>query len=119
VLTDQQIARMRATVDRTFPDEIVVKRLSKEYVDGGYAEDWNAVATIPARIGLPLGGETDERATSKVRLADEHLYTVWMQAETDVRITDRIEWEGREFEVIVVLERGNWELTRRIRMKEL
>ena len=120
MLTAQQIERMRATVDDSLPDTITIQRLvTEDDGGGGLRESWVDQATIPARVGLPLGGETDERNVSRIRLADELLYTVWMTAGTDIRQTDRVLWDGREFEVVAVLERGNWELTRRARIKEL
>ena len=121
-LSSSQIEAMRATVETTFPDAITLYRVEKEYDGGGgYREVWNPVAgmPMPARVGLPLGGETDERAASRVRLADEDLYTVWIAAETVVLKTDQVVWEDRGFEVVAVLERGNYELSRRFRMKEL
>jgi len=110
---------MRSAVNTTLPDEIEILQFERVYVDGGYQEDWSPARTIPARVGLPLGGETDERAASRVRLADEDLYTIWIEAKEDVSKLDRIRWEGRTFEINLVLERGKYELTRRIRVREL
>jgi len=118
-LSQHRIDRMRSAVNTTLPDEIEILQFERVYVDGGYQEDWSPARTIPARVGLPLGGETDERAASRVRLADEDLYTIWIEAKEDVSKLDRIRWEGRTFEINLVLERGKYELTRRIRVREL
>jgi hypothetical protein len=120
VLRPQQLERMQQTADSALPDQITIFRLQRTYDGGGgWKEVWTEHSTLPALVGLPLGGETDERSVSDVRLADEDLQTAWIPAEADVRKTDQVEWEGRRFEVYAVLQRGNWEIRRRIRIKEL
>jgi hypothetical protein len=124
LLSQGQVDRMRATAEQAFPDEVKILPLDARTDDGGggYSETWadpDDVDATPARVGLPLGGETDERSVSRVRLADELLYTVWVAADTPVSQLDRCQWEDRMFEVVSVLERGNWEITRRFRIKEL
>jgi hypothetical protein len=126
-LTTDQILRMREAVDTTLADTITIMRESRTYDGGGgynteylvYEED------VPASVGLPLGGETDTRAASGIRLADEDLYTIRLPAKTDVIKTDRIIWadaevnQERTFEVTDVPRRGAYELTGRIRVKEM
>jgi hypothetical protein len=126
-LTDWQIQRMRAAVDTTLQDTITILR--EERISdggGGYETDYLVwEEDVPASVGLPLGGETDERAASTIRLADEDLHTIRLPAKTDIIKTDRIVWADPEvnmervFEVNAVLRRGSYELTGRVRVKEL
>jgi len=126
-LTQGQIARMRTTVETTLQDTVTILREERTY-DGGGGYDTEYLVweeDVPASIGIPLGGETDERAASVVRLADEDLYTIRMPAKVDVKKTDRLIWNDTEaqsertFEVYAVLREGAYELTGRIRVKEL
>jgi len=121
LLRQGQIDRMRLTVNRALPDELVIHRRARESDGGGgfrtaYLPDPDSIA---CRVSNPLGGETDVRQVSGTRLADEDMYTASIAAEVSISKLDRIEWEGRTFEVNEVLQRGNWELTRRVRIKEV
>jgi hypothetical protein len=126
-LTQSQIDRMREAVNTTLQDTITIlreQRLSNQ--SGGYTTDYLVwEEDVPASVGLPLGGETDERAASTIRLADEDLHTIRLPAKTDIIKTDRIVWADSEtnmertFEVQAVLRRGSYELTGRVRVKEL
>lgn len=126
-LSPWQIARMRDAVDTTLADVITILREERVYDGGGgYRTEYLVhQEDVPASVGLPLGGETDERAASVVRLADEDLYTIRLPAKVDIKKTDRLVWhdletgEERTFEVNAVLKRGTYELTGRVRVKEL
>lgn len=120
MLTPWEVEQIRKEHDRTLPDEVTILRRTLEHDGGGgRRETWAEVATVPARVGTPLGGESDLRANTSARLSDEDLHTVWLKAKTDIREEDRVVWQGRNFEVYVVIQRGNWELYRRVRIKEL
>jgi len=126
-LTASQIERMRGAVNTTLQDTVTILREERVYDGGGgYRTEYLVwEEDVPASVGLPLGGETDERAASTVRLADEDLHTIRLPAKTDINKTDRIVWADpevnmeRTFEVNAVLRRGSYELTGRVRVKEL
>ena len=125
MLTDDQIARMQATAEASMPDTVKILRDTKVYDGGGgYHTEYVELATVSCTIGLPLGGESDERNKSRAQVQDDLLHTIRMPAETDVQATDRIEaiggdLDGSIWEVNGVMKRGKWEIARDVKVVSL
>jgi len=121
LLREGQLEGMRDTVVAHLPDIVtILRRVRVSDGGGGFHDTWDEFETVACRIGGPLGGETDERSASKVRLIDEEQQLITFEDHVDVRESDRIRWvEGdRLYDVIAVYGRGHWELSRRARVQE-
>lgn len=118
MLTSAQIAGMRATAERALPETCVVQR--KTAVSdggGGTTESWAShVTDVPCRIA-PLGG--GETGTAGSRVIDETTHVVTLPAGEDITEADRVVVDARTYEVTVVRDRGEWELSRRVEVKEV
>lgn len=117
MLTAGDIAAMRGTAESALPDTATLERLtSTSDGGGGFTEAWATQgAAIPCRIA-PLGG--GEGGNAGGRVSDETSHVVSLPAETDVTESDRLVIAGRTYEVTVVRERGEWEISRRVEAKE-
>jgi SPP1 family predicted phage head-tail adaptor len=116
MLTDLQLAEMRATVNDALPDTCLVQR--RTIVNdggGGQTETWADHATVACRIA-PVGG--GEGRVAGGRVEDETTHVVTMPAGTDVTEADRLVISSRTYEVTLVHERGAWELSKRVEAKE-
>lgn len=120
MLTENQIARMRATATVSMPDEATVLRLTRTSDDGGgYTNEYIDGDTFPCTIGLPLGGETDSRNSTRTIIVDESTHTFRFPAKTDIRDTDRLRTSGgKVWEVNAVMTRGEWEIARDVKVTE-
>lgn len=123
MLTVGEIAAMRQTAARAFPDICAIQRktLSSDGA-GGYDETWLPIADgVPCRIDPLEGGErANLGATADVgdRPQDETTHVVTMYPKRDVTEADRVVIDGQVYEVTLVRQRGAWELTRRLEVKE-
>jgi hypothetical protein len=122
LLTASEIAGMRAAHDDTLPDLCTIFRRTRMPDGiGGYTYTWNPLYEhVACRVGFPGGGESDTREQSRIRLVDEETQMIWLPAKTDVIEEDRIlvEGGGLLYDVNAVLIRGEWEISRRVRVSE-
>lgn len=104
MLSEDEIAAMRATATASLPETIEVQRPTR-VPDGAGGETltYGNVATCPARLA-PAGGE-DEREFAG-RVAGRSLWRITLPAEADVRLDDRVVVVGRTFEVLGVRARS-------------
>ena len=107
MLSEDEIAAMRATATASLPETIEVQRPTR-VPDGAGGETltYGNVATCPARLA-PAGGE-DEREFAG-RVAGRSLWRITLPAEADVRLDDRLLMRGlggRTFEVLGVRARS-------------
>lgn len=111
LLSDADIASMRATLERTLPDSAVIKR-DTQVPDGagGYTVTTATVATVACRVSMASGRELDVAG----RLSAVGTWTVTLPALTDVKAADRIEIGSRVLEVTLPLRPRSWELSRRV-----
>lgn len=119
MLTAAQIASMRSTMNAALPDTATVQR--KQTVSdggGGQTASWVTVATTACRFS-PVGGGEGGTSTTGGRVAEETTHVVTVPANQDVTETDRLIVNARTFEVTSVRQRGAWELSRRVEVKEV
>jgi hypothetical protein len=121
MLTEGQVQRMRDTAIASMPDTVTIHRLERVYDGGGgYNNEYVVGETYPCTIGLPMGGESDERNQTRTIVVDEHTHTIRLPAKTEVKTTDRLEGsDGNMYEVNAVLTRGEWEIARDVKVTEL
>lgn len=109
MLSEDEIAAMRATATASLPETIEVQRATRAADGaGGSTVSWQAVATYPARLA-PAGGE-DVREYAG-RLGERAMWRITLPAEADVRPFDRLALAGRTYDVVAVHMRS-WEVCR-------
>jgi len=117
MLTDPEIARMRATAERALPGTAVIKdgTLSSDG-GGGNTEMFTprTGGTVSCRVA-PIGGNEREEGG---RIAADSQYVITLPAETTVEADDQIVVAGVTYNVTVVMDRL-WEITRRVEVKRV
>ncbi len=104
MLSEDEIAAMRATATASLPETIEVQRATRAADGaGGSTVSWQAVATYPARLA-PAGGEEEREFAGRV--AGRSLWRITLPAKADVRLDDRVAVGGRTFEVLGVRARS-------------
>lgn len=124
LLSAADLAGMRATAAQAFPDACTIER--KTVVSdggGGQTETWAPLAAgVACRISPLKGGEatsgTSDGASAGDRALDETTHVVTMANGQDITEADRIVIGARSYEVLLVRQRGEWELTRRVDVQE-
>lgn len=116
LLTDPEIADMRATLERTLPD-IAVVTADTQVPDGagGYTTTQSDGEPVACRVAPASGRE----ATIAGRLDAVGTWTITLPANTPVAAPNRIYVDAvgvpvREFEVVLPLRPRSWELSRRV-----
>ena len=119
MLSQAELADMRAVLDETFPDLCDIQRPNRvTNPDGTYTDAWTTVGhNTPVRVSpavadrgydLVLGGTP--KSVSE--------WTLTFPSETDVRAEDKVTVGSRTFLVRVVNERS-WEISRRVFCSEV
>lgn len=109
--------------EELLPDVAVIERVSETSDGGGgFSESWSPVGEHACRFD-PYGksttkGSGGESGSAGERLDDRTLNVVTFPAGTDVRLKDRLLIGSKTFEVTVVRSHGNWELMKRVDVKE-
>ena len=117
MLTDTQLAAMRATAGQALPDTCTIQRkTSVSDGGGGTTETWGDHATGVACRVAPVGG--GETGTAGDRIRDETTHVITVPAGTDVTEADRLVVGGQTYEATAVRRRGAWEITRRVECRE-
>lgn len=116
MLSDGQLAAMRATAGRYLPDTCTIQRRTQTSDGGGGTTTaWAVAATVACRIA-PVGG--GENSSTGDRISDESTAIVTFPAGTDVTESDRLQVAARTWDVTLVRTRGAYEITRRCEIKE-
>lgn len=117
MLTAAQLDAMRATTDAALPSEATIsRRTAVPDVGGGTTYEWQDVAAVACRIAPQGGGEG---STFGGGVVDETTHVVTLPAGADVTEADRLVVDGQAFEVTLVRKRGEWELARRVEVREV
>ncbi len=105
MLTERELEQMRTQQDKALPETVYIQRLTRVMNDtGGWSETWATVATVKGRIG-PSGKEAEEREIAG-RLGVTQAYTATRPAGTERDESDRLQIDGRQFEVKGVIRRS-------------
>lgn len=118
-----QRLRARHRFARMLPDRATIQR-STDAPDGGggLTQTWAPLAAdVPCRLAPVGGGEDSARGGSGGgdRISDSATAIVTFRAGQDVTEADRIVIAGQTFDVQLVRRRGEYELTRRVEVKEV
>lgn len=117
LLTTGQITAMRHIANLALPDTCTVSR--KTTVSdggGGQTATWADLATgVACRIAPVGGGETGEQG-NRIEQATTHVIT--LPASQDITEADRVTITGVVYDVTLVRERGAWEISRRVEVRE-
>ena len=120
MLTEPQVAGMRATLGRTYRTRAVQVRRPVSVSDGagGRTSTWSTVATVDGRVdraeSVEHAGEVDGRTATRTKAV------VWLPAGTDVRQNDRLLIDGVTWEVASVRDRhSSIELARTVEAVEV
>lgn len=122
-----EIAEARKDLEtELLPDETTVFR-NEETVDAGgnRNQDWIERGTYACGLE-PYGGGASVRGAGGAgadthpgeRIETRTSHLVSLPAEADVEVLDRLEINSTTYEVLVVRQRGSWELLRRVEVKE-
>jgi hypothetical protein len=112
LLSTSQIAAMRATLERSLPGTAVItSRAWQSDGGGGGTAGYAPSGTAACRVS-PAGQQPIETEIA-AQVAGRALYMVTLPANTVITSDNRIEADGREFEVIKPLSR-DWEISLRV-----
>jgi SPP1 family predicted phage head-tail adaptor len=120
MLSSAQVTRLRSTAERALPDTCTIERRTKvSDSGGGSTTTWaDHLTDVPCRLS-PAGvagraGETIDGA----RISDETTHVVTLPAQTDVTEVDRLVISDKVYDITMVRERGEWEISRVCQCKE-
>jgi hypothetical protein len=113
LLTDDEIAGMRATAGAALPDTAIVQ--AKAFVSdggGGGSTGWTASGTLPCRISPVTGSGSDEREAGD-RISANAEFVVTLPVDAVVSTEHRLVIAGDVYNVEAVRTRS-WNLTTRV-----
>lgn len=117
MITEAERAAMRETAEDALPQIAAIERNTPASDGGGgQTDNWQTLdSSVPCRIAPVGGGET---GTTGARVAQETTHIATLPAETPVAEADRLTIGDATYDVTLVRERGEWEITRRVECKE-
>lgn len=123
LLSAGQVDAMRRVAVQALPDLATIQRRTRTSDGGGGStEQWADVATVAARITPVGGGEVGTvSGTSTIggRVIATTTHIVTLPAGTDVLAADQLVVDGTTYEVTLVRKHGEWEITRRVEVREV
>lgn len=118
MLTAAELAGMRSTAQDSLAGTAVIKTQTRSSDGGGGGTlAWTASGTADARLMARTPPENAEPTVGNRENPDSD-WIVTLPAQTAVETTDRIEIQGKTFEVASVPDR-TWEITKRILCREV
>ena len=110
MLTSDELAQVRATQGLTMLNQGTIYRLSRTSDGmGGTSEVWTSVLTIPCRVSA---GSASDSSVLAGQLRERAPWRVTVPALTDIRVTDRIQVDGRTLEVVGIDAPSTYETAR-------
>lgn len=117
MITADDMAGMQEVLEATFPDELIVHRLTRtKDTSMGHTETWNPIPEpVPCRFAPLAGGVGSAMAEALIagRIGSAEAWIFSCPVGTDIRNTDRITVSDVGYEVTLVLEPRSWEINRR------
>lgn len=96
---------LRSLSDQYLPDTCTIQQATETASGDGTATIWSTKAAgVPCRVS-PLASSASEALGADQSLQAVAQWTIWLPAETDVAVRDRIVFGSRTFEVARV---GAW-----------
>lgn len=120
MLTAAQVASIRGTVEESLPQTCTIQRkTTASDSGGGSSESWASLtANVPCRVAPTGGGEQASSSNRSDQIADDTTHVVTLPAQQDISEADRLVIGGDTFNVLLVRKRGDWELSRRVEVRE-
>lgn len=116
ILTDAELASMRAVLNTSLPGTAVLERFTASSDgQGGQTETWTHAGTIACRIG-PLPGS---EVTVADRLSTHSVVQATFAAQTDIGTKDRITESGVTYEVVDIDSPRSYEIATRATLVEV
>lgn len=118
MLETWELADMRTQLDRTLPGTAVLSSPT-ETADGrgGWTKAYAAYGTASARLS-PDQTRSGEQIVGD-RVAEVTRWILTLPAHQTIDESDRVEFNGRTFEVSEVQDRVPWEISTRVRLVEV
>lgn len=111
------LAKVRAEQTKLMPETVIVKRCSRTYDSAGsWTENWQTAATTIGRIAY-TGEKPDVREVGEM-ISTAKIYDVTLPYNTDVRVDDEVEINGKRYSVMAVLYRS-YETAKRLKVMEV
>lgn len=109
-----EVADFADLVTEASPDTAVIKRNQGTTSDGygGTVDDWQTVATVPAKVSM--GEATPTEQTVGYQQVGVMLMLITVPSGTDVRPSDRIEVGSTVYEVVGLTPPRSFEARRRV-----
>lgn len=118
MLTANELAAMRTTVNGSLPDTATILRATTAADGaGGRTLTWVEVATVAARFAPADTQGSDPQLGGQA--ANMTARAVDLPSGTDVTVADRIAWGTHTFEVSAVRAPRSWELLVRVALVEV
>lgn len=108
---------LRTLADQFLPDSCSISRLTRTTTEDGSSASWATVLTVACRVS-PLASGANEALGGAEQISAIAQWTIWLPAGTDVRVTDRIVYGSRTFEVARVGARS-YEVSREVLCREV
>ena len=118
-LSTGEILQARTELEQTLPGTAILQsRTTVADGQGGYTQTFAAASTVVCRLSpTEMQGSEGELAG---RVAEVSSWMLTLPAETAIDETYRVQYSGgATFEVVEVMTRTPWELSRRVRLMEV
>lgn len=97
MLSNEQLAAMKAVQDSNLPETAYIQALTKTSDgEGGFTEAWNTVTTTTARIGEPKG-EFEREIAGKIAVG--MAYVITLPSETVLDLANQIQINSKNYKV--------------------
>lgn len=118
MLTDADMASMRATLNDSLPDLCTIRRIGITNDGAGGVTTSNTDQTNVKCRFSPYQNTAAEDNTAD-HVATTHMWKVTLTAGTEITSRDRIIWDSRTFEVIGINATRSWEIGVRLTAVEV
>jgi SPP1 family predicted phage head-tail adaptor len=106
LLTSDELDDMKDTQDSNLPETVYIQTLTETATaTSGRSQAWNTTTTTTGRIAT-LGNSGEEREIAS-RLGSVQGYVVTLPADTAVTNQNRLQINGRQFEIKATLKRSS------------
>ena len=109
---------LRSLSNQFLPDTCSFQRYTETSTGDGTTQTWTELATGVACRVSPLASSASEALGADASLQAVAQWTIWLEAETDVTVRDRVIFDSRTFEVARVGARS-YEVSRELICREV
>lgn len=99
------LTKMRQTQEEQMPETVYVQSLTRSSDSaGGWSESWSTSATTKGRIGVSDWQPSEAEIAGRVQ--NRQKYVITLPAGTTLTEQDRLQINGRQFEIIGIAQRS-------------